>query len=97
LNGTLRCSAASWPPNSTAWWPKVLADSALGDGRRRKSIRQRLIGVLRQAVHGRLAGCEDVSDAWRLAHDLVTLAMIGHEGMDLPAAATGKMGRGANE
>src|SRR4051794_31158808 len=36
------------------------AASALAEGRRGKNIRHRLPGLLRQAVHGRLAGHEDV-------------------------------------
>ena len=43
--------------------------SALGEGRRGKNIRHRLLGMVRQAVYGRLAGYEDVNDAARLAHD----------------------------
>src|SRR3712207_9199237 len=42
------------------------AASALAEGRRGKNIRHRLLGLVRQAVHGRLAGYEDVNDAERL-------------------------------
>ena len=45
------------------------AASALAEGRRGKNIRHRLLGLLRQAVYGRLAGYEDVNDAERLARD----------------------------
>ena len=34
-------------------------------------------GLLRQAVFGRLAGCEDVNDADRLAHDPAMRAIVG--------------------
>ena len=37
--------------------------SALAEGRRGKNIRHRLLGLLRQAAYGRLAGYEDVNDA----------------------------------
>src|SRR3954449_9123186 len=40
--------------------------SALAEGRRGKNTRHRLLGLLRQAVYGRLAGYEDVNDAARL-------------------------------
>lgn len=47
----------------------AMAASALGEWRRGRNIRHRLLGLLRQAVYGRLAGYEDVNDAERLAHD----------------------------
>ena len=46
--------------------------SALAEGRRRTNIRHRLLGMLRQAVHGRRAGYEDVNDAERLACNLAS-------------------------
>ena len=49
----------------------AMAASTLGEGRRGKNIRHRLLGLLRQAVYGRLAGYEDVNDAERLARDPV--------------------------
>ena len=36
----------------------AMAASALAEGRRGKNIRHRLLGLLRQAVYGRLAGYE---------------------------------------
>src|SRR3712207_4006550 len=45
------------------------AASTLTEGRRGKNICHRLLGLLRQAVYGRLAGYEDVNDAERLARD----------------------------
>src|SRR3954470_1202445 len=56
------------------------ASSALAEGRRGKNIRHRLLGLLRQAVYGRLAGYEDVNDAERLAHDPAMRAIVGREG-----------------
>ena len=69
------------------------AASALAEGRRGKNIRHRLLGLLRQAVYGRLAGYEDVNDAERLARDPAMRAIVGREGLDRPAASTSQMGR----
>ena len=71
----------------------AMAASALAEGRRGRNIRHRLLGLLRQAVYGRLAGYEDVNDAERLARDPVMRAIVGREGMDRPAASTSQMGR----
>jgi hypothetical protein len=67
--------------------------SALAEGRRGKNTRHRLLGLLRQAVYGRLAGYEDVDDAERLARDPAMRAIVGREGLDRPAASTSQMGR----
>ena len=69
------------------------AASALAEGRRGKNARHRLLGLLRQAVYGRLAGYEDVNDAERLARDPAMRAIVGREGLDRPAASTSQMGR----
>src|SRR5215218_5828749 len=69
------------------------AASTLAEGRRGKNIRHRLLGLLRQAVYGRLAGYEDVNDAERLAHEPAMRAIVGREGLDRPAASTSQMGR----
>src|ERR687885_705276 len=69
------------------------AVSALAEGRRGKNIRHRLLGLLRQAVYGRLAGYEDVNDAERLARDPAMRAIVGREGLDRPAASSSEMGR----
>src|ERR687897_995036 len=71
----------------------TVAASALAEGRRGKNTRHRLLGLLRQAVYGRLAGYEDVNDADRLARDPAMRAIVGREGMDRPAASTSQMGR----
>ena len=71
----------------------AMAASTLGEGRRGKNIRHRLLGLLRQAVYGRLAGYEDVNDAERLARDPAMRAIVGREGIDRPAASTSQMGR----
>jgi hypothetical protein len=70
-----------------------MAVSAVAEGRRGKNIRHRLLGLLRQAVYGRLAGYEDVNDAERLARDPAMRAIVGREGIDRQAASTSEMGR----
>jgi hypothetical protein len=67
--------------------------SALAEGRRGRNIRHRLLGLLRQAVYGRLAGYEDVNDAERLARDPAMRAIVGREGLGRSAASTSQMGR----
>ena len=67
--------------------------SALTEGRRGTNIRHRLLGLLRQALYGRLAGYQDVNDAARLARDPAMRAIVGREGLDRPAASTSEMGR----
>src|SRR3954447_14452230 len=69
------------------------AVSTLAEGRRGKNIRHRLLGLLRQAGYGRLAGYEGVNDAERLARDPAMRAIVGREGIDQPAASTSQMGR----
>src|SRR3954451_17490856 len=71
----------------------AMAASALAEGRRGKNTRHRLLGLLRQAVSGRLAGYEDVNDAERLPRDPAMRAIVGREGIDRPAASTSEMGR----
>jgi hypothetical protein len=70
-----------------------MADLALAEGRRGRNVRHRLLGLLRQAIHGRLADYEGVNDAERLAHDPAMRAIVGREGLDRPAAFTSQMGR----
>jgi hypothetical protein len=69
------------------------AAALLADGRRGRNTRHRLLGLLRQAVYGRLASYEDVNDAERLACDPAMRAIVGREGLDRPAASTSQMGR----
>src|SRR3954465_6160402 len=58
------------------------AASTLAEGRRGRNIQHRLLGLLRQAIYGRLAGYEDVNDAERLARDPAMRAIVGREGID---------------
>src|SRR3569833_3821650 len=69
------------------------AVAARAEGRRGRNIRHRLLGLLRQAVYGRVAGYEDVNDAERLARDPAMRAIVGREGLDRPAASGSEMGR----
>src|SRR3954452_3097314 len=71
----------------------AMAMSALAEGRRGKNTRHRLLGLLRQAVYGRLAGYEDVNDAERLARDPAMRAIVGREGLDRPAGPGHPRGR----
>ena len=71
----------------------TIAALRLAEGRRGKNIRHRLLGLLRQAVYGRLAGYEDVNDAERLARDPAMRAIVGREGRGRPAASTSQTGR----
>src|SRR5215207_4712421 len=63
------------------------AASALAEGRRGRNIRHRLLGLLRQAVYGRLAGYEDVNDADRLARDPAMRAIVGRRDVENCLAA----------
>src|SRR4051812_17206090 len=63
------------------------ATSALAEGRRGKNIRHRLLGLLRQAVYGRLAGYEDVNDAERPAPDPGVRGLGGPGGLEPRGAA----------
>jgi hypothetical protein len=69
------------------------AASALAESRRGKNIRHRLLGLLWQAVYGRLAGYEDGNDAERLARDPAMRAIVGRDGLDRPAASSSEVGR----
>ena len=69
----------------------ALAATMLADDRRGRNTRHHLLGLLRQAVYGRLAGYEDVNDADRLPRDPAMRALIGREAVDRPAAASGPM------
>ena len=85
-------SPGSWAAQHDALGLTVVAASTLAEGRRGWNIRHHLLGLLRRAVYGRLAGYEDVNDAERLAHDPAMRAIVGREGLDRPAASTSQMG-----
>src|SRR3954454_1432747 len=71
----------------------AMAASALAEGRRGNNTRRRLLGLLRQAIYGRLAGYEDVNDAERLARDPAMRAIVGREGLERPGASRSEVGR----
>jgi Transposase DDE domain group 1 len=53
------------------------AGEMLSDTRTGKNGRHALVGLLRQSIFGRLAGCEDVNDAERLRHDPAMRWIVG--------------------
>ena len=55
------------------------AGDRLADARTGKNGRHALVGMLRQAVFGRLAGYEDVNDAERLRHDPAMRWIVGEQ------------------
>jgi hypothetical protein len=71
----------------------TMATPTPAGGRCGRNTRDRLLGSLWQAVHGRLVGCEHVNGAQRLACDPVVRAVVGREGPDRPAASTSPMCR----
>ena len=56
--------------------------------RRGKNTRHLPTGLLRQSVHGRLAGYEDVNDAERLSRDPAMRTIVDPKGFDNRAAST---------
>ena len=71
----------------------VIAGQTLADARTGKNGRHDLIGMLRQAVFGRLAGYEDVNDADRLGRDPAMRWIVGGKAAQGTAASTSQMGR----
>jgi Transposase DDE domain group 1 len=65
----------------------------LADARTGKNGRHALVGMLRQAVFGRLAGYEDVNDAERLRHDPAMRWIVGGKAAHGGAASASQMGR----
>ena len=65
----------------------------LADDRTGKNGRHALVGMLRQAVFGRLAGYEDVNDAERLRHDPAMRWIVGGKAVSGCAASASQMGR----
>jgi Transposase DDE domain group 1 len=69
------------------------AGERLADARTGKNGRHALVGMLRQAVFGRLAGYEDVNDAERLRHDPAMRWIVGGKAASGCAASASQMGR----
>ena len=65
----------------------------LADARTGKNGRDRLAGLLRQSVFGRLAGYEDVNDAERLCRDPAMRWVVGDRAITGSAASASQMGR----
>ncbi len=70
-----------------------IAGEKLADARTGKNGRHALVGMLRQAVFGRLAGYEDVNDAERLRHDPAMRWIVGGKAAHDGAASASQMGR----
>src|SRR5580700_9938671 len=70
-----------------------LAGERLAAARTGKNGRHALVGMLRQAVFGRLAGYEDVNDAERLRHDPAMRWIVGGKVAHGCAASPSQMGR----
>ncbi len=71
----------------------AMAGEMLADARTGKNGRHALVGMLRQAVFGRLAGYEDVNDAERLRHDPAMRWIVGGKAASGCAASASQMGR----
>ncbi len=71
----------------------AMAGETLADARTGKNGRHALLGLLRQAVFGRLAGYADVNDAERLRHDPAMRWIIGGKAAQGLAASPSQMGR----
>ena len=71
----------------------TIAGERLADARTGRNGRHALVGLLRQSVFGRLAGCEDVNDAERLRHDPAMRWIVGGKAAQGCAASPSQMGR----
>jgi hypothetical protein len=70
-----------------------MAGEILADARTGKNGRHALVGMLRQAVFGRLAGYEDVNGTQRLRHDPAMRKIVGGKAATGCAAFASQMGR----
>ncbi len=72
----------------------AMAGEMLADAHTGKNGRHALVGMLRQAVFGRLAGYEDVNDAERLRRDPAMRWIVGGNASTGCAASASQMGLG---
>jgi Transposase DDE domain group 1 len=70
-----------------------MSGGRLSHARAGKNGRHTLVGMLRQAVFGRLAGYEEVNDAERRRHDPAMRWIIGGKAANSCAASPSQMGR----
>jgi hypothetical protein len=70
----------------------AMAGEMLADAHTGKNGRHALVGMLRQAVFGRLAGYEDVNDAERLRRDPAMRWIVGGNASTGCAASASQMG-----
>jgi hypothetical protein len=75
------------------WGFTASGADALADPRTGKDGRHRLAGLLRQSVFGRLAGHEDVNDAYPLCRDPAMRWVLGDRAITGSAASASQMGR----
>ena len=71
----------------------AMTSERLADARTGKNGHHALVGMLRQAVFGRLAGYEDVNDAGRLWHDPAIRWIVGGKAASGVVASASQMGR----
>ncbi len=71
----------------------AMASERLADARTGKNGHHALVGMLRQAGFGRLAGYEDVNDAGRLRDDPAIRWIVGGKAASGVAASASQMGR----
>jgi hypothetical protein len=71
----------------------AMAGDKLADARTGRNGRHARVGMLRQAVFGRLAGYEDVNDAERLRHDPAMRWIVGGKAASGCAASASQKGR----
>ena len=71
----------------------AMVGEKLAHARTGKNSRHALVGMLRQAVFGRLAGYEDVNDAARLRHDPAMRWVVGGKAASGFGASASQMGR----
>ncbi len=74
----------------------AMAGGGLADRRTGRNGWHGVVGLLRQSVHGRLAGYEDVNDADRPGRDPAMRWIVGGKAVERGGASTSQMGRFAD-